>query len=68
MRDIYYLCRVPMHGWNIVLPEQDYNYMRNHESRLRVPDPDNDLVVLAEGSFKDVMLFKKLAGDLTNVS
>ena len=57
-----------MHGWNIVLPEQDYKYMRNHERGLHVPDPKNDLVVLAEGSFKDMMLFKNLTGDLTNVS
>ena len=68
MSDTHYLCYVPVHGWNIILPEQDFKYQRHHEERLRVPDPKNDLVVLAKGSFKEMLLFKNLAGDLTNVS
>ena len=50
------------------MPQKDYKYMRHHEERLNVPDPKNDLVVLAKGSFKEMLLFKNLAGDLTNVS
>jgi hypothetical protein len=68
MSDTYYLCYVPMHGWNIILPERDYKYQRHHEANLHVPNPKNNLVVLAQGSFKEMKLFKDLAGDLTNVS
>ena len=59
---------MPRHGWNIILPEQDYKYQRMHEANLRVPDPKNAMVLLAQGSFKEMKLFKELAGDLTNVS
>ena len=72
MRETYYLCRVPWkheRGATIVLyAEGDYKYQRHHEQNLRVPNPDSAVVLLAQGSFKEMMLFKELAGDLTNVS
>jgi len=68
MSDTYYLCHVPMHGWNIILPQKDYKYMRHHEERLNVPDPKNELVLLAQGTKREMILYYKLAGDLTNVS
>jgi hypothetical protein len=68
MSDTYYLCRVPRHGWNIILPERDYKYQRAHEAQLHVPDPKNAFVLLAEGTKDEMVLYKNLAGDLTNVS
>ena len=68
MSEQYYLCHVPMYGWNIILPQKDYKYMRNHEKRLNVPDPKNDLVLLAQGTKREMVLYYKLAGELTNVS
>ena len=59
--DTYYLCRVPRHGWNIVLPEVDYKYMRNHEKSLHVPDPDESLVLLAQGTKREMILYYNLA-------
>ena len=56
-----------MHGWNIILPQKDYKYMRHHEERLNVPDPKNELVLLAQGTKREMILYYKLAGDLTNV-
>lgn len=68
MREQWYLCRVPATGGVIVLSEGNYKYQRNHEERLYVPSPQTDMILLAKGSFKEMMLFKDLAGDLTNVS
>jgi hypothetical protein len=68
MREQWYLCRVPWNGFVILLNEKDYQYQRMHEKKLHVPKPKNDVVLLAQGSYKEMMLFKELAGDLTNVS
>ena len=50
------------------MPQKDYKYMRHHEERLNVPDPKNDLVLLAQGTKQEMILYYKLAGELTNVS
>jgi len=70
MREQWYLCRVPWTGAVIRLPERDYRYMRNHEERLRSPDPENNLVLLAQGYEHEVFAYHKLIteGNLTNVS
>lgn len=68
MSETNYLCRVPSTGIVIILREEDYKYQRNHEERLNVPDPKNDLVVLAQGTKREMILYYKLAGELTNVS
>jgi len=69
MREQWYLCRVPSTGIVIVLGETDYKYQRNHEERLHVPDEKYNMVLLAQGSFKEMMLFKNcFEGELTNVS
>ena len=57
-----------MTGGVIVLRETDYKYMRHHEERLNVPDPKNELVLLAQGTKREMILYYKLAGELTNVS
>ena len=64
----YYLCKSPMTDCYVFVNERDYKYQRMHEAQLRVPDPKNDFVLLAQGTKKEMMLFKELAGDLTNVS
>jgi hypothetical protein len=60
MREQYYLCRVPSSDMVIVLREEDYKYQRNHEDRLRVPDPDNNVVLLAQGGWKEMRLYQDL--------
>jgi len=60
MREQWYLCRVPWTGRVIRLPERDYRYMRNHEERLRVPDPENNLVLLAQGYKHEVLAYHSL--------
>ena len=51
------------------MPQKDYKYMRNHEERLNVPDPKNDLVLLAQGTKHEIQAYYKLIkGELTNVS
>ena len=68
-REQYYLCRVPSTKLVIMLKEGDYNYMRNHERSLRVPDPEYNIVLLAQGYKEDVKAFYELINgkDLTNV-
>jgi hypothetical protein len=53
-----------------MLKEGDYNYMRNHERGLYVPDPDNNLVLLAQGTKEEVKAYYNLikGKDITNVS
>lgn len=65
-----YLCRVPDTGVVIVLREGDYKYRRNHEARLRVPDSDYNIVLLAEGTWREMWAYHSLitGGRLTNVS
>ncbi len=61
---------MPWTGAVIRLPERDYRYMRNHEERLRSPDPENNLVLLAQGYKEEVLAYHNLitGGNLTNVS
>jgi hypothetical protein len=67
--ETYYLCRVPSTGYVIVLRETDYRYQRNHEERLRVPNPENAIVLLAQGSRDEMWMYYNLInGELTNVS
>jgi hypothetical protein len=53
-----------------MLKEGDYKYMRNHERSLRVPDPDYNIVLLAQGYKEEVLSYYELINgkDLTNVS
>ena len=60
MKEQYYLCRVPKYGLVVLFRERDYNYQRLHESQLRVPDPDNDVVLLAQGSKEEMYLYYNL--------
>ena len=61
MRETHYLCRMPLSGGLIILSERDYKYQRMHEKRLYVPSPQANVVLLAQGSKKEMMLFKELA-------
>jgi cobalamin biosynthesis Co2+ chelatase CbiK len=60
MYEPYYLCRLPRTGVVILLKEGDYKYMRNHERGLYVPDPDNNLVLLAQGTKHEVVAYYNL--------
>jgi hypothetical protein len=65
-----YLCRVPETGIVIVLREEDYKYRRNHEARLREPDSNYNIVLLAEGTWREMWMYYNLinGGNITNVS
>jgi len=65
-----YLCRVPDTGIVIVLREEDYNYRRNHEASLREPDPSYNIVLLAQGTWREMNMYYELINGrgLTNVS
>ena len=69
MREIYYLCRVPSTKLVIMLKEGDYNYMRNHERGLHVPDPEYNIILLAQGYKEEVKAYYELINgkDITNV-
>jgi hypothetical protein len=53
-----------------MLKEGDYNYMRNHERSLHVPDPEYNLILLAQGYKEEVKAYYELINgrDITNVS
>ena len=69
MREQYYLCRLPKTGYVIMLREGDYRYLRNHERSLRVPDPDAEAILLAQGAQWEIKSYYNLInGGLTNVS
>ena len=70
MREQYYLCRVPSTKLVIILKEGDYNYMRNHERSLHVPDPEYNIILLAQGYKEEVKAYYDLINgkDITNVS
>ena len=69
-REQYYLCRVPSTKLVIMLKEGDYNYMRNHERGLHVPDPEYNIILLAQGYKEEVKAYYELINgkDITNVS
>ena len=69
MREQWYLCRVPSYDIVVMYHETDYKYQRHHEQNLRVPNPENDIVLLAQGTAKEVRAYYELInGGLTNVS
>ena len=69
MREQYYLCRAPVTGYVLMLKEGDYNYMRNHERGLFVPDPEYNLILLAQGMKHEIQAYYDLINGkgLTNV-
>ena len=64
MANTYYLCRVPTSGTVIILPEKDYEYMRLHERQLYVPDEEYNLLLLAQGTKKQMKAYYALMNDL----
>lgn len=62
--ETYYLCRVP---WGNVIGdlvvlynERGYKIQRHHEQRLRKPNPDRNVELLAKGTKEQMQLFEKL--------
>jgi len=70
MNEQWYLCRVPSTKMVVMLKEMDYNYMRHHERSLYVPDPEYNIILLAQGTKKEVSAYYDLINGkgLTNVS
>jgi len=73
MYEQYYLCRVPEFNTIVMYPERDYRYRRHYEASLRVPDPDYNAILIAQGNREDVLAYYKLLTgytprSLTNVS
>jgi hypothetical protein len=62
MRDTHYLCRVPWSGILAIYPEKDYRHARLHESQLYVPDEAYNLVLLAQGTKKQMTMYYDLMG------
>jgi len=60
MNKPYYLCRAPRTKEVVVLTDMDYRYQRLHESQLRVPDPKNNFVLLAQGSEEVMKQYRNL--------
>ena len=60
MREQWYLCRVPMTGGVIMLSEGNYKYQRHHEESLYVPNPKRALVLLAQGTKREVSAYYDL--------
>ena len=60
MREQWYLCRVPSYDIVVMYHETDYKYQRHHEANLRVPSPEKDLVLLAQGTAKEVRAYYDL--------
>jgi len=60
MNKPYYLCRVPRTKVVVVLTDMDYRYQRLHESQLRVPNPEHNFVLLAQGSEKLMQQYRNL--------
>ena len=60
MKEPYYLCRVPRTKEVVVLTDMDYRYMRLRESQLHVPDPKNNIVLLAQGSEEVMKQYRNL--------
>ena len=57
----------------VMYPERDYRYRRHHEASLRVPDPENNIELLAQGNKEEIFAYYKLLTgytprSLTNVS
>jgi len=61
MSEQWYLCRVHSYDIVVMYPEKDYKYQRNHEERLYVPDPKRALVLLAQGTKREMDLLYNLA-------
>jgi hypothetical protein len=66
--DTYYLCRVPSYDIIVMFNERDYRYQRLVESQLNVPNEANNVVLLAQGTKKQVRMYYDLIKEDNNVS
>jgi hypothetical protein len=60
MNGPYYLGKFPRTKEVVVLTDMDYRYQRLHERRLRVPNPEHNFVLLAQGSEKLMKQYRNL--------
>jgi hypothetical protein len=73
--DTYYLCRVPTfcippsevepRGYDhiVIVSHPSYNYQRAHERALRQSDPNSTWVLLAQGSEREMRMYRQLMKD-----
>ena len=66
MREQWYLCRVPCYDIVVLYHEKDYNYQRHHEANLRVRKPENAIVLVEDGSKREMDLLYNLAIERSN--
>jgi hypothetical protein len=68
MSETYYLCRVPSYDIIVMFNERDYRYQRLVESQLNVPNEANNVVLLAQGTKKQIRMYYDLIKEDNNVS
>ena len=68
MGETYYLCRVPTYNIIVMFNESDYRYQRLHESQLNVPNEAYNMVLLAQGTKKQIRMYYDLIKEDNNVS
>ena len=66
--ETYYLCRVPSYDIIVMFNERDYRYQRLVESQMNVPNEANNVVLLAQGTKKQVRMYYDLIKEDNNVS
>lgn len=66
--ETYYLCRVPAYDIIVMFNERDYRYQRLVESQLNVPNEAYNVVLLAQGTKKQVRMYYDLIKEDNNVS
>jgi hypothetical protein len=66
--ETYYLCRVPAYDIIVMFNERDYRYQRLVESQMNVPNEANNVVLLAQGTKKQVRMYYDLIKEDNNVS
>jgi len=66
--ETYYLCRVPSYDIIVMFNERDYRYQRIVESHLNEPNEAKNMVLLAQGTKKQIRMYYDLIKEDNNVS
>jgi len=66
--ETYYLCRLPSYDIIVMFNERDYRYQCVVESQLNVPNEANNVVLLAQGTKKQIRMYYDLMKEDNNVS
>jgi hypothetical protein len=68
MEETYYLCRLPSYDIIVMFNERDYRYQCVVESQLNVPNEAYKMVLLAQGTKKQIRMYYDLMKEDNNVS